>query len=647
MSGLNPLASVIRFIPHIITENGIVKNTNYAFSDLTGIRAFDIRSKKIEEVLYNILKIPAYIHLEQNPGVLVETILFTKDLQFRSVSVQVCPTTFSDEKAVLFIENTGSRLDEKMIFLDRLIQDNHHAIGIFLLPEFILLKANEKMTEFLGLPLNNCIGKAYIHEIHELAGNTAEEFLDSLINREQTRHFKEVPHQTVENKTSYWDVTLSPIRENGKVTYVIATLYDETERVSSRNYLRKQTEIIHEQNKKLEAIFNNISDGLSVVDRDGNYIMVNQKVKDYFFVQTPTDTVGSTFCNTLYYDREGRVLTTEGIPATRVLKGEELRDFHLIMKQGENERHLSINGTPVFDEQGDLLFGVFSTRDITEAVRRQEQLIQSEREKNEALKKAILTKDEFLYTITHDFKTPLTVITSVLQAIDAFCGGELSEKCKSYLVKIRQNTFRQLRLVNNLLDIARMESGYIRVNKKNQDIVELTRSIVDSVQVFASQKKQSIFFSSSFECRYIGIDEEKYERILLNLLSNAIKYTPVDKSIHVKVYSLGRKICIEVKDEGVGIPREKQELIFQRYHRLDNSLSGQAEGTGLGLSLVKMLTEALGGQILVDSQPEEGSTFTLLLPSRQVQEKEEGSQLDLISDQRLVQSVAIEFSNLG
>lgn len=170
---------------------------------------------------------------------------------------------------------------------------------------------------------------------------------------------------------------------------------------------------------------------------------------------------------------------------------------------------------------------------------------------------------------------------------------------------IRLNSFRQLRLVNNILDITRANAGRIKVNKSNIDIIFMTKAIVDSVYTYASQKSIDIIFSSSVKQKIVGIDDEKYERILLNLLSNAIKFTPEGKSISVKILSRRDGICIEVKDKGIGIPQEKADIIFERFGQVDSSLSRQAEGTGIGYLWLRNLLKQLEELYLLKVRSEE------------------------------------------
>lgn len=255
-------------------------------------------------------------------------------------------------------------------------------------------------------------------------------------------------------------------------------------------------------------------------------------------------------------------------------------------------------------------------------------------------------KDEFLYGITHEFKTPLVVISSALQAIEALCRDELTDRVKKYLNRIKQNTFRQIRLVNNLLDIARIEAGHIKIFKRNLDIVALTRLITESVSMFADLKGVQLLFYSNIDKKIIAIDEEKYERIMLNLLSNAIKFTPKDRSVYVEVSAKEGCVEIKVKDSGIGIPKDKIKTIFERFGQVDSSLSRNAEGTGIGLSLVRMFVNAMGGEISVTSEENIGSTFTVTLPDAVTECGYENDCFDDLRDERLIQAIKIEFSDI-
>jgi signal transduction histidine kinase len=342
-----------------------------------------------------------------------------------------------------------------------------------------------------------------------------------------------------------------------------------------------------------------------------------------------------------YYDIEGNRISKEDMPISIVKSGKKVEGKRQKMVYLDTERYISVNGAPIYDSNGNHYLNVLSSRDITEKVRH-EQLISKQKAMVESNAKM---KDEFLYTMTHEFKTPITVINAAIQALEVICGGELSPKALLFIKKIKQNICRLIRLVNNLLDITRIENGYLRPCPKRIDIIHVTQIITESVAQFAEQKDIEVLFETKSEEKEFVIDEEKYERILLNLLSNAIKFTPSGKEIKVEVSFDSKNMKVSIIDQGIGIPEDKQDTIFNRFIQLDSSLSRKSEGTGIGLSLVKLLTKAMGGTITLQSIVNQGSTFTVSFPYMDIMEDTEicnGSS----SDNRLVERLQIEFSDI-
>jgi len=302
-----------------------------------------------------------------------------------------------------------------------------------------------------------------------------------------------------------------------------------------------------------------------------------------------------------------------------------------------------------FDElTTDFLF-MSDSLQVRETVLKQQQelLLKAEKDQREALEKSLIMKDEFISLLSHEFKTPLNVIYSAIQLIEHMYFNQIPDRVKGLIGNIKQNTFRQLRLANNLLDITRLNAGQYKLNKKYIDIVFLTKVITQSIKVYANQKNIELSFKSNVTCKNICIDDEKYERIILNILSNAIKFTDKGGKIAVILNEIRRTdmIQIKVQDSGIGIPKDKQELIFERFGQVDSNLSRRSEGTGIGLSLVKLLVDILGGTIEVESKYGVGSTFIITLP---VENAEMGNECEpsLDDDNRLISEINIQFSDI-
>ena len=347
----------------------------------------------------------------------------------------------------------------------------------------------------------------------------------------------------------------------------------------------------------------------------------------------------------------------EDMPTHRAARGERVKNFRTNIMGPNGPVNVEYSSAPLYDNNGNINMIITCSRNVTEEVRsaamitkNQGKLLKAEMEKNEALKKAIELKDVFLSLIYHELKTPITVILSAIQAMECLCGDQFSGKALGFIGSIKQNAFRQLRLVNNILEIIKIGSGQMKLNIDNYDVVFLASSITESVQEYAKQKNIILSFSASAKSIITGIDDEKLERILLNLLSNAIKFTPKGKSVFVRVYKTILDQCdmvaVEVLDEGIGISESNQKVIFEKFIQVDSSLTRQAEGTGLGLFLVKLFVDALEGVINLESHVGKGSKFTVLLPIRQAELHRVVPQSFQPSDNRLIQSVKIELSDL-
>ncbi|ERK29291.1 sensor histidine kinase [Clostridium intestinale] len=298
-------------------------------------------------------------------------------------------------------------------------------------------------------------------------------------------------------------------------------------------------------------------------------------------------------------------------------------------------------------EDGKMKYVAEMTEEITERYLT-EMLIEEQShivlEENDELERTLSNQEKFFSFISHEFKTPLTVTMSAVQAIELICKNELSDIAKKYIKKIYQSSLQQVRLVNNLLDITRADAGYLKVNKKNMDIVRMTKLIIKSILVYANEKNVNIECNPSSKEIYLGIDDEKYERILLNLLSNAIKFSPIKGNIYVDIEENDGLVSITVKDEGPGIPEDKQKVIFERFGQVNNSLTRESEGTGIGLYIVNLLVNALGGEIKLESKLGQGSAFKVILPIEIVEEEDilKGN----LMDDGLVRTVNVEFSNV-
>lgn len=234
-------------------------------------------------------------------------------------------------------------------------------------------------------------------------------------------------------------------------------------------------------------------------------------------------------------------------------------------------------------------------------------------------------KSEFLANISHELRTPLNVIFGSVQLMELYMSNnqynESKEKVIRNIATMKQNCFRLLRLVNNLIDISKIDAKTFEIHLANRNIISVIEEITMSVADFIENKGINLVFNTAIEEKVMACDDDKIERILLNLLSNAIKFTPFGGSIVVNIYSEKENLYITVEDNGIGIPENKQSQIFQRFCQIDEIFTRMHEGCGIGLNLVKSLVEMHGGAITFKSEVGVGTSFVIKLPIKEVEEK--------------------------
>ncbi|MGL6107856.1 PAS domain S-box protein [Romboutsia sp.] len=289
---------------------------------------------------------------------------------------------------------------------------------------------------------------------------------------------------------------------------------------------------------------------------------------------------------------------------------------------------------------------IITAKDLSEQ-RKQE-------EEKKILEKAIQMeslKNEFFANISHEFRTPLNIILGTMQLMQKNVENKKitwdeSLNLESHINYIKQNSYRLLRLVNNLIDITSIESGYYQLQLGNYNIVDIVENITLSVAQYTREQGINLIFDTNCEEKIIACDPEKIERVVLNLLSNATKYTDANGCIYVDLQIDDEIVKVSVKDNGVGISKDKLDVIFDRFKKIDNSLNRKCEGSGIGLSLVKSLVELQNGSIYVDSELGVGTEFIFELPVRII---DDTSQITLnreISKSDQIEKCNIEFSDI-
>jgi signal transduction histidine kinase len=244
---------------------------------------------------------------------------------------------------------------------------------------------------------------------------------------------------------------------------------------------------------------------------------------------------------------------------------------------------------------------------------------------NAELRKIDSMKSEFVAVASHELKTPLTAIKNAVQLMLSGKTGEVNENQKKFLSMAERNINRLTHILNDLLDLSRIESGKIELKFEDIQLKDVIEFAASSLRPHADVKSIQIEVQIPDSLPAIYGDQEKIEQILTNLIGNAIKFTPVEGKILITVHppshdpkdGYGQMVAISVKDTGIGIPPEHLGAIFEKFHQVEGSLHRSVSGTGLGLAITKGLVEAQQGKIVVESEMGKGSTFTFTLPVSQ------------------------------
>ncbi|MCQ5365681.1 ATP-binding protein [Anoxybacillus salavatliensis] len=342
----------------------------------------------------------------------------------------------------------------------------------------------------------------------------------------------------------------------------------------------------------VQHILNTVQEGIHLVDKNGNSMIVNKQMVALLQKESIAELEGAS------YEQWARGLVEQSDAGKTlcdylqsiIFNGDEEREpfvYHLPQKR----KVIQVYAKPLY-RNGERQGTVFVHRDITKEFEVDQM------------------KSEFVSTVSHELRTPLS---SVLGFTELMLTKELKpERQKKYLTTIYQEAKRLTALINDFLDVQRMESGKQTYDKKYEDLVSIIENVIDTQKVNTTIHQFHVRKETD-KTTVLG-DRDKLAQVFTNLISNAIKYSPEGGNITVRIYERGNRLCVDVQDEGLGIPEEAIPNLFTKFYRVDNSDRRRIGGTGLGLAIVKEIVKAHEGEVTVTSELKKGSTFTVSLP---------------------------------
>lgn len=758
-------------------NNNTITDVSEKFIDLTGFTMEELIGKTISEVAC-LLRID-YKKLHLNNSQKFKCYILTKTYEMKAVVI--FSQAYYSENIYYFEENLKLLTKESVSYVEHILKDNKVGVAIYNVPDLMLLKANKKYLETHNLEENYVdinIGKPLRNRVRGFEKSKTYEVIRNIIKTKEAYYGEELEHVDPKRGVTYWDCTLVPVVKCGKMIYIIATISDVTEVVLNRKIIQKQAleiqqqnEFIRNQKEELEVIIENISDGISIINNEGKHKFFNKNARETFLPpQEFWGNVHDWYRDSELYYLEGDKITEENYAENRVLRGEKFSGMKVTAKFPNKTVHLDVNGTPIYDNNGQFCFGIICNRDMTEYYNQEELLknrneflnrlidnlelpvitissstlkileinqkaleilqefrpdvkstaeikgckiknvlccldgsdysqkinevvkekkikyinkknhfingkevywnvifepvldqdgelqeilvlivdITPEIKSNKIMEKALKSQEEFLANISHELKTPLNVIYSTVQLFDMYCKeGSLDRNKDSvikYIKSMMHNCYRLSKLINNIVDLSKIESGFFELNLSNSNIVEIAEKTIMSVTDYTFIRGLNLFFNADSKEKIIACDPEKIERVLLNLISNAIKFSDFGNKIIVTVEDRNEFVAICVEDNGIGIENNQLNMIFDRFKQVDKSLTRNAEGTGIGLSLVKAIVEMHKGKIYVESVVGKGSKFVVMLPNKKV------SQESITTNKKIRgknENVQVELSDIG
>jgi PAS domain S-box-containing protein len=448
----------------------------------------------------------------------------------------------------------------------------------------------------------------------------------------------------LEGSDLLFELLSSRAKDERQGTYVVSILRNVTDLARAKEEIEEsyrtlriaQAEVRDERHR-LDLIIDSVADPILVTDQEGDIVLMNTPAERLFNAPGVEDE------GTLRRVRANGANLTSFVSNVLTRSGEQRYRGEIQLGDPLTGRPLPVEAVAgtILSEQGELMWVVTILHDLTEAIekaRLYEQLKQAsvelERKVQEAtaelaqqnellrrqhieLEQASALKSQFLANMSHEFRTPLNAILGYTHMLLNNVTGQVTEPQRKSLTRIDSNSRHLLALINDILDITRIEAGRMPLNATSFGIKELFDEVQAELEPIIKRSNLAVSTKVRGAVPTVRSDRQKVKQIVLNLLSNALKFTPAGSVTMTASYDgRAKQVAIAVRDTGVGIPPEDQAKVFEDFRQLDSSPARGYGGTGLGLSICRRLANILGGTIELESTAGNGSTFTLRLPAK-------------------------------
>jgi PAS domain S-box-containing protein len=448
----------------------------------------------------------------------------------------------------------------------------------------------------------------------------------------------------LEGSDLLFELLSSRAKDELQGTYVVSILRNITDLARAKEEieesyrtLRVAQAEVRDERHRLDLIIDSVADPILVTDQEGDIVLLNEPAERLFNVPAQAGDAAQRRV------RANGANLTSFVSNVLTSSGEQRYRGEIQLSDPLSGRALPVEAVAgtILSEQGELMWVVTILHDLTEALEKArlfEQLKEASAElerkvqeatgelaeQNEllrrqhiALEQASALKSQFLANMSHEFRTPLNAILGYTHMLLHGVSGAVSDAQRKSLSRIDSNSRHLLALINDILDITRIEAGRMPLNPTTFRVPELVNEVMSELEPIIKRSNLTVTVRVQGRVPSLRTDRQKVKQIVLNLLSNALKFTP-SGTVTIRAWhdAAARVVSITVSDTGVGISSDDQVKVFEDFRQLDSSPARGYGGTGLGLSICRRLSQMLGGSIHLQSDVGRGSTFTLQLPTR-------------------------------
>jgi PAS domain S-box-containing protein len=400
------------------------------------------------------------------------------------------------------------------------------------------------------------------------------------------------------------DKTLKDItKTNGLLVLINVLLALGTLRILGK--LKKSEQRYRLEKLKDDAILSGIGDAVFAIDVNKKIILFNKAASEITGFGE-AEVLGKVYTDYLKFrDEKTKKEKNDFINLALGGKKNNMANHTSLVTKDGKETPVADSAAPVFSENGRVAGVVVVFRDVTH---------------EHEIEKA---KDEFISLASHQLRTPLTVIRLYSEMLKNHTAGKLNKKQNEYTEIVHNSTLRMIELVNSILNVSRIELGTLVVSPVPAQLEDLVQSVVNEIQISAKEQEIKInFIVPTKKLPAIAIDNLLLRQIIHNFITNAVRYSNNNSTVVVTIEGVKQGFRVTIKDSGIGIPKDAQKHIFQRFYRADNAIRKAGEGNGLGMYLSKLIAETAGCQIGFASEENKGSTFYVIIPKSGMQKRD-------------------------